>query len=75
LKSAVKAAGISKAVTIHSLRHSYATHLVEAGIGLQLVQRYLGHNSLAATYIYIHLTPQSQQTAANTINKLMADLP
>lgn len=74
LKSAVQAAGINKAVTIHSLRHSYATHLVEAGVGLQLVQRYLGHNALAATYIYIHLTPQSQQAATNTINQLMADL-
>ena len=75
LKAAVKARGINKAVTVHSLRHSYATHLVETGVGLQLVQRYLGHSSLAATYIYVHLTPQSQQAATTTINQLMAELP
>jgi integrase/recombinase XerD len=75
LKAAVKEAGVKKKITIHSLRHSYATHLVEAGVGLQLVQRYLGHSSLAATYIYVHMTPQSQQEATATINKLMADLP
>ena len=75
LKAAVKASGLNKAVTVHSLRHSYATHLVEAGVGLQQVQRYLGHSSLAATYIYVHLTPQSQSAATVTINQLMADLP
>ncbi len=75
LKAAVKVSGINKAVTIHSLRHSYATHLVEAGVGLQLVPRYLGHSSLAATYIYVHLTPQSQREATATINSLMSDLP
>lgn len=75
LKAAVREAGVNKTVTIHSLRHSYATHLVEAGVGLQLVQRYLGHSSLTATYIYVHMTPQSQQEATTTINSLMAELP
>ena len=75
LKAAVREAGLSKRVTIHSLRHSYATHLVEAGVSLQLVQRYLGHSSLAATYVYIHLTPYSRHQAVDVINQLMADLP
>ena len=75
LKAAVKERGLNKVVTVHSLRHSYATHLVEAGVNLQLVQRYLGHNSLSATYVYVHLTAPMQHRASETINELMADLP
>ena len=75
LKAAIGESGINKAVTVHSLRHSYATHLVEAGVNLQLVQRYLGHSSLAATYVYVHLTPAMHQQAGETINDLMAELP
>ena len=75
LKAAVKERGLNKGVTVHSLRHSYATHLVEAGVNLQLVQRYLGHNSLTATYVYVHLTASMQHRASETINELMADLP
>ncbi|MCP3999609.1 MAG: tyrosine-type recombinase/integrase, partial [Gammaproteobacteria bacterium] len=66
---------IVKAASVHTLRHSYATHLLEAGVEIRLIQKYLGHNSLATTYIYIHLTPQVQQEASHTINQLMAELP
>jgi site-specific recombinase XerD len=59
----------------NTLRHSYATHLVEAGVHLQLVQRYLGHDSLLTTAIYVHMTPQLQQTAVDQINQVMAGLP
>ena len=64
-----------KKVSVHTLRHSYATHLVEAGVNLQVVQRYLGHKSLQTTLMYIHLTPHRQETAVEQINQLMADLP
>lgn len=57
------------------MRHSYATHLLEAGVDIRLIQRYLGHDSLATTFIYVHLTPQVQQEATATINGLMAELP
>jgi integrase/recombinase XerD len=63
--------GIRKAVSIHTLRHSYATHLLEAGVNLRLIQQYLGHSSLETTMIYLHLTTASQEHAAATINKLM----
>ena len=48
-------ARIAKDVTIHSLRHSFATHLVEAGIGIPHVQKLLGHSSITTTTIYLHL--------------------
>jgi site-specific recombinase XerD len=73
--AALQASGVRKAASVHTLRHSYATHLVEAGVHLQLVQRYLGHDSLLTTAIYVHMTPQLQQTAVDQINQVMAGLP
>lgn len=73
--AALKESGIVKAASVHTLRHSYATHLLEAGVDIRLIQQYLGHDSLATTFIYVHLTPQVQQEATATINGLMAELP
>jgi integrase/recombinase XerD len=60
-----------KAISIHSLRHSYATHLLEAGINLRLIQQYLGHSSLQTTMVYLHLTTVSQEQAVARIERLM----
>jgi site-specific recombinase XerD len=75
LRAAVKESGIRKAASVHTLRHSYATHLLEAGVNLGLIQKYLGHGHVTTTMIYIHLTPQGQQEVTGTINELMAELP
>lgn len=66
--------GLTKAVSVHSLRHAYATHLLEAGVNLRLIQAYLGHASPQTTVRYTHLTSQVQTTAGETINALMQSL-
>ncbi len=59
-----------KAISVHTLRHSYATHLLEAGVNLRLIQQYLGHSSLHTTMIYLHLTTASQERAVARIETL-----
>ncbi len=63
---------ITKPVSVHTLRHSYATHLLEAGINIRLVQQYLGHSSLVSTMVYAHVTKVGQDDAFGKINLLMA---
>lgn len=62
---------IKKHATLHTLRHSYATHLIEAGVNLRIVQQYLGHASLETTMIYLHVTDMGNSDAAARINRLM----
>lgn len=71
LQAAVREAGIAKHITVHSLRHSFATHLVEAGVHLRLIQDILGHASPLTTAIYARLTEPSFQDRAKAINALM----
>jgi integrase/recombinase XerD len=67
----VQEMGLKKAISVHSLRHSYATHLLEAGVNLRLIQQYLGHRSLNTTMVYLHLTTASQEQAVARIETLM----
>lgn len=60
-----------KKITPHSLRHSYATHLIEAGVDLIEVQKILGHHSILTTARYTRLTDQTKQQAIDRINGLM----
>jgi site-specific recombinase XerD len=63
------AAGLPAAATVHTLRHCYATHLLEEGVSLRLISQYLGHASLETTLIYTHLTPlnEARTRAALTV--------
>ena len=69
------AAGIrKKMVAVHTLRHSYATHLLEAGVNLRVIQRYMGHSQLETTMVYLHLTQKGQEDACQLINQVMGGL-
>ena len=61
-------------MTVHTLRHSFATHMVEAGASLHTVQAILGHKQINSTMIYLHLTHRTQQDSLALVTKLSDDL-
>lgn len=70
LKQAIKKAGIHKPVTLHWLRHSYATHLLESGTDLRYIQELLGHNSSRTTEIYTHVSTKNIQQIKSPFDDL-----
>ena len=66
------AVGINKRrVSVHTLRHCYATHLLEEGVNPRIIQRYLGHSNLETTMVYFHLTQKGTEDAYHLINNAM----
>lgn len=70
LRRALSESGISKRACVHTLRHSWATHLLEAGVNFKQLQEALGHSSPATTSLYTHLTVTAAQAASRIINEV-----
>lgn len=70
LKQALKRSNIKKPVTLHWLRHSYATHLLESGVDLRYIQELLGHKSSKTTEIYTHVSEKSLQKIKSPFDDL-----
>ena len=75
MKQITKKLNFGKKISIHTLRHSYATHLLEANVGLKVIQKYMGHSSLQTTLVYLHLTEDAETNARDAIEGLFGKLP
>lgn len=76
LKDAARSVGVKPTIVRpHVLRHSYATHLLESGVSIRAIQKFLGHADLKSTMIYLHLTSIKETDSIEVINSMMGRLP
>jgi site-specific recombinase XerD len=73
-KATLGESGVRKPATVHTLRHSWATHLLEAGVPLRLIQQWMGHSSPKTTMLYTHVTQQAEAIALDKLSELIASL-
>ena len=67
---AVKKAGITKDVSVHSLRHTYATHLLEEGVDIVTIKELLGHATIETTMMYLHVASVNRVNAHSPLDRL-----
>lgn len=75
IKESVKRAGISKHVTSHVLRHTYATHLLEMGLDIMSLKEALGHSHINSTLVYLHIAQMGRQKTFSPLDKLYEPKP
>jgi site-specific recombinase XerD len=75
LQRTLQRAGLRKPVTMHTLRHSYATHMLEAGVDVMTLQKILGHRQLSTTACYLHLRGDHLQRLPSLLDRLALPVP
>jgi integrase/recombinase XerD len=71
MKEALKKAGLEKKATVHTLRHSFATHLLENGTDIRYIQKFLGHSSIKTTTVYTHLTQSAVDKIQSPLDRMV----
>lgn len=73
-KKAIRQSSVKKLASVHTLRHSYASHLLESGENLHTIKELLGHSSIVTTDIYSHVTVKTTIRLTSSLNQMMSDL-
>ena len=74
VKKAARAAGITQKVTTHTIRHCFATHLLESGTNIRLIQELLGHRDIKTTLVYTHVSQTSASSVVSPLDSLGVDI-